>query len=597
MSSYDESSPPTANASAATAADLAAPDETGADLAALYRRPFELLSSPCLVVPSTKLCPGRLERNRYYLDLSDRGAAEARGDLEGLVARLAMPAAAQRELEQQLDRFAKVRFLAVGPSHGQMTYRIYLGFVGNEAENSSTAVSIDWVPTSGKFLVKTYDEPSTVKRPEQLEILRQCLMVGDDPDLGARVLESMTAITGAAKCEFQLSRARENEGRRRSVAFHYGACPEIRNRDIRESLDSLAEAFELPAAELADWLNQTDELRLTDVAAGTAWDGSPFVTVYHGFLDAPPPYLAPGSTAADRLRPVPFRGGVAESALRSEVEPAEDRGSTTTSHGTTEARTPDLAAERPVPHLALPIGRLGVAFESPARRDSVAAACGGDPEDPAVLLSYLERVPEAAGAVTFTLDQDSVPVYGLQPVGPWARQTLSDLVQRWQQQLGDSGAELAVPGHLQAPRPVVRGAWHGTLPILIPDRRGLTVLGSSSDDPDPGRRQAFEALARERRDGGASDRARALNAATVFVARAPASGAPEPMARLIADRFVIASVTAAKSAIDPSLWEVDFTSFDPRHRSTIARRVGRLTIDLGDVVPVARGPLRIWSVY
>jgi len=74
------------------------------------------------------------------------------------------------------------------------------------------------------------------------------------------------------------------------------------------------------------------------------------------------------------------------------------------------------------------LGALWFDFGSEARYDAIVQQMGGPQHanNPAELIAFLRANPHFNAGITFILMQDQVPVYAVQPAGPFAAQTYGD---------------------------------------------------------------------------------------------------------------------------------------------------------------------------
>lgn len=531
------------------------------DAEALYLRPFELLvaggAAVGSVIPSAKLVRGAIDRNRYYVDLTSLARRFATAELAELAARLDMPDEARRRLDEEMKRYSEVRFVGAGPSRGRMSYRIYLGFAGEELRTVDSAVSIDWDPASGAWLMKQYDELRAIPRKRELAVLDHVLGArAGDPHhaLAVRVRDEIASITGRARGALHVTQVREADGARTSAAFNYYRCAYTGNEDIAAELDRLAAAFELPGDDYRAWRAATDSLQIIDVAAGRGWDGAPFVTVYHGLTERPLPYVAPRAGGA----------------------------------------TPSSVGCGPASKV-FAVGDVGWDFVHRTRRAALAAAGLAHPDDAGALYRFLEAHPRQADALHWTLVRDGEPRYVLAPSGAFASRTLEELRRAL------AGADRSAPGSL-----VVAGLLVGQ--ARLEDGRSLPVLAVSPEGvrrwhgpaPEPSRtaeddvRGLFQRLAEETRNDGLRPEDRALNFAVTSVA--PVARAVDEAARRGLSLQDIA-VAAPPLGGRGERREVILTFFDASARQTRARWRYRITVDVTEVIPTLVGTPTSFYVY
>jgi len=271
----------------------------------VYLRPAEeikrLFQAPLRIVLSAKFTRQHLVRNRYYMDLEHIDHACVISCLEELYRQLAMPEAAIAITQAEMDRLNEVRFVGVGENEGQISYRTYLGFFPEEAHKAyMTYVSIDWIPGTGQYWIKEYIEQRNTPPDTCRQMLRDSLLPSDIVYQGTTDREGLLAVCQAlleqSNCLRDVTRVSERSSRRLSAAFNYSNCRLTLNATVRPHLDAIATIFSIPQEVYAAWLHTTEDIRIIDVAAGCDKYGEPFVTVYHRWLDTPPPFSPPAAT-------------------------------------------------------------------------------------------------------------------------------------------------------------------------------------------------------------------------------------------------------------------------------------------------------------
>lgn len=531
------------------------------DPEALYLRPFELLvasgATVGSVIPSAKLVRGAIDRNRYYVDLTVLARRMATAELADLAAELGMPDEARRRLDEEVKRYSEVRFVGAGPSRGRMSYRIYLGFGGEELRTVDSAVSIDWDPASGAWLRKQYDELRAIPRARELAVLDQVLGAqagGPHEALAVRVRDEIASITGRARGALHVTQVREADGGRTSAAFNYYRCAYTGNEDIAAELDRLAAAFELPGDEYRAWRAATDSLQIIDVAAGRGWDGAPFVTVYHGMTERPLPYVA---SPAGGATPSSMGCGAADKVFA--------------------------------------VGDVGWDLVNRTRRAALVAAGLAHPGDAGALSRFLEAHPHEADALHWTLVRDGEPRYVLAPRGAFASRTVEELRRALAREDRGSGG-VAVAGRLVGQARLEDGR---SLPVLAVSPDGVRRWHGPAA-PEPSRmaaedaRALFQRLAEETRNDGLRPEDRALNFAVTSVA--PVASALDEAARRGLSLQDIAVGTPPLGGRGERR-EVILTFFDASARQTRARWRYRITVDVTEVIPTLVGTPTSFYVY
>ncbi len=259
------------------------------------------------------------------------------------------------------------------------------------------------------------------------------------------------------------------------------------------------------------------------------------------------------------------------------------------------------------PPMVYVLGQIDFDIGSAACRDSFVQSGVEDPDNPDQLLAHLDDNPAEAAAVTWTLNQDTVPIYAIQPGGAFASGTYALIREILAGQHHDGVERVSVPGWMEGS---VRLSSGQSVPMIWPETRGLyswntTALVKAVLDKKPrSKRDQDKAFAignflgrvyYEVRNLGTTPQERALNyaATNAFQAERVFESAFNQGLRL--DSFEVESSPICRTESD--CWDVKMTFFNPRRRFEEARQVYRFTIDVSDVVPVTVGALRQWHVY
>lgn len=240
--------------------------------------------------------------------------------------------------------------------------------------------------------------------------------------------------------------------------------------------------------------------------------------------------------------------------------------------------------------MAYALGEIGYELPSEARRDSLEQQGLPDPGDPQQLLWYLETHPESAAAVTWTLNQETLPIYAIQPGGAFARATYLRLRHLLQQQTTGGADRVAVPGWVSGSAQLRGGR---RLPILWPELRGLRSWPARAP---AGAAPAFlERVAYETRNLGLAPPERAINYAATQALQVERIFHAARESNLRLDSLAVAPSPICRPEAD--CWDVKLIFFDPARRLEQARVVYRFTVDVSDVVPVSLGKVRHWEVF
>lgn len=257
------------------------------------------------------------------------------------------------------------------------------------------------------------------------------------------------------------------------------------------------------------------------------------------------------------------------------------------------------------PQIGYVLGTLWFDFGTEARYDAIVQAMGDAvaANTPAELFGFLSENLEYASGVTFILMQDQIPLYAIQPSGPFALRVYEAMLDALKSALDDPGAmqRVAIPGMSAGTTRLMNGM---VLPMIYPDLRGMyqwkapelvkaAKLAANVDDMDED--PIFNFLVRvydELRNLGMSPEDRAINfAATNAYQAATAFG--DALAR----NMELFGIRVSKSPIcrpDSDCWDVQLQMFDPENERR-AGRIYRYTVDVSDVLPVTVGPMRAWS--
>jgi cyclic patellamide precursor peptide PatG/subtilase family protein len=252
--------------------------------------------------------------------------------------------------------------------------------------------------------------------------------------------------------------------------------------------------------------------------------------------------------------------------------------------------------------LTYALGRIGVDFGNEPNRDSFVQRGVQNPEDAAQFLKHLEQEPWAAEAVTWTLLQDTVPIYAIRPAGAFASRTYEQLAAFLGAQLQGKVEVVAIPGYSGSSAVLFNGR---TVPILNPNPRGIAswksaeLVQSVTDKHGPetaaGLSNFIERVMHELRNLGTSPEERALN----FVATQAINHAGI-FADAIGRKMTLDSSDVTRSPVcrpGSDCWDVKVTFFNPAERLTQARHVYRITVDVSGPLPVRVGETRHWDVF
>lgn len=271
------------------------------------------------------------------------------------------------------------------------------------------------------------------------------------------------------------------------------------------------------------------------------------------------------------------------------------------------------------------IGSLGYDFGDEARRDTfkqlmAPADLDGimvppDPYDVRQMIEHLDRHPDEAKSLTWTLSLEHNVVYALEPKGSFASDVYEVLLLMLAGQLEPKDSPGFVERMSVAARrtnrtvelfsgevvPVVtvqqvRGMYGWTVNALLD-----AALGTLSEALDPEQELLVRAgldaflnrIYHDLHNLGQTSRDRALNFAATNIFQSASV-----FAEAIADGRQLDTISVEKSPycrLNSDCWDVILTFFDPEHGRR-SRKVFRFTIDVAANLPVTIGNIRRWSI-
>jgi cyanobactin maturation PatA/PatG family protease len=263
------------------------------------------------------------------------------------------------------------------------------------------------------------------------------------------------------------------------------------------------------------------------------------------------------------------------------------------------------------PQLVYALGVLGFDLVNDARRDSLIQAGLDNPHDASKLIQFLSAHPSSALAITWTLNQESTPIYAISPGGAFAAQTHELLRQFLEAQLDEGVEQISVPGVVAGKTTLSDGQ---TVPVIVPEPRGLycwtvsnlveSVAGQEPKDAEGAIkhrqksadiRNFLERIYYEIRNLGATSEDRSMNFAATN-----AFQIEYVFKSAIEENLKLDTIDVEKSPIcrpGSDCWDVKLTFFHPSKRTEQARHVYRFTVDVSDVIPVTVGKVRDWDLY
>lgn len=257
------------------------------------------------------------------------------------------------------------------------------------------------------------------------------------------------------------------------------------------------------------------------------------------------------------------------------------------------------------------LGQIDYDFGTEANRDWFAQRVD-HPDDPEEMLQYLGDdldagdadeggAPSHAAALTWTLKLDATPIYAIQPLGPFAERAYAWLRVFLRSQVREGVEMVSIPGVITGSTTLLNGQ---TVPVVIPDHRGMyawsverllaAALGEGADEEQrSGLDNFLYRVYYELRNLGLTSPERALNyAATNAFQLANVYGTA------VRDRLELDTIRVRPSPVcrpGSDCWDVEISFFDPDNTNR-ASRVYRFTIDVSDVLPVAVGQVRSWTI-
>jgi subtilisin family serine protease len=253
------------------------------------------------------------------------------------------------------------------------------------------------------------------------------------------------------------------------------------------------------------------------------------------------------------------------------------------------------------PSLTYALGRISVDFGTQSNRDSFVQRGVQNPDDPTQLLAHLQQNPWAAADLTWTLLQDTVPIYAVRPAGAFAAHIHSQLASFLADQNRGKIELVALPGYSGGTATLVDGQ---RVPVLYPNPRGMTAWRTSElleavisqhGDAAAGLSNFLERVFYELRNLGTSPEERALNAVATQALNHAGIFAAAHGQKLTLDTTEISKAPVSRPGSD--CWDVKLIFFNPAERLTQARQVYRITIDVSGPLPVVVGTPKQWHVY
>jgi cyanobactin maturation PatA/PatG family protease len=261
------------------------------------------------------------------------------------------------------------------------------------------------------------------------------------------------------------------------------------------------------------------------------------------------------------------------------------------------------------PQMVYAIGSLWFDFGSEARHDRFIQLFRGNvarANNPDELITFLredENTHHAAG-LTFILMQEEIPLYAIQPAGPFARQIYTEMLSALNSSMEPNGSEqrVSIPGFISGSTRLLNGM---VLPVVYPDLRGMytwrsddlikgtKAIATGPVDSDADLLNFLDRVYYQFRNFGVAPEDRALNFAATN-----AYQAREVFNHAAALSLVLSTITVAKSPMcrpDSDCWDVNLIMIDDNPERAGVSWSYRYTVDVSDVIPVTIGRMRRWA--
>ena len=258
------------------------------------------------------------------------------------------------------------------------------------------------------------------------------------------------------------------------------------------------------------------------------------------------------------------------------------------------------------PQIVFALGALWFDFGTEARYDALVQQLG-DPvraNNPTELIAFMRQNPQFMAGITFILMQEQIPLYAIQPAGPFALQIYTAMLDALESSLDETRNKeqrVSIPGMIAGSTRLMNGM---TVPVVFPDLRGMykwqsheliaaakAAVGDEVADDD----EILNFLNRvyyELRNLGIAPADRAINfaATNAFQTR-------QAFAESAGRQLALDTIDVVKSPIcrpDSDCWDVQLQMFDPENERR-ASRIYRYTVDVSEILPVTVGPVRSWA--
>lgn len=251
------------------------------------------------------------------------------------------------------------------------------------------------------------------------------------------------------------------------------------------------------------------------------------------------------------------------------------------------------------------IGQIGYDFGTETNKAIWEQRLNGKATNPEVMATFLKQNPHDAIELFWTLNQDTVPIYGITPLGSFGGPTYNRIIQLFTEQLSGQIERVAIAGIMGRGR--VRLLNRQKIPKLaVTTPRNIVglntadltkaAIGARANTTVKANFENFlQRIYHELRNMGVSDADRALNYAATN-----AYQAGSVFTQAFKEGMSLSTVSSNSSPIarpGTITYDVNMTFFDPSRRFEKAKKVYRFMVDVSHVTPVSVGQIRSWSVY
>jgi cyanobactin maturation PatA/PatG family protease len=252
------------------------------------------------------------------------------------------------------------------------------------------------------------------------------------------------------------------------------------------------------------------------------------------------------------------------------------------------------------PQMVYAIGSLWFDFGSEPRHDRFIQLFRGDvvrANNPDALITFLradENIHHAAG-LTFILMQEEIPLYAIQPAGPFAQQIYTEMLSALKSSIEPNGSDqrVSIPGFINGSTRLLNGM---VVPVVYSDLRGMytwrsqdlidgtKAIATGPVDSDADLLNFLDRVYYQFRNFG--------------IAPEDAYQAREVFDHAAALSLVLSTINVTKSPMcrpDSDCWDVNLVMIDDNPERAGVSWTYRYTVDVSDVIPVTVGRMRRWA--